>query len=212
MNDFDFDAMQKKRIASGARHKRNGSKSRMCSLPSDNLTLAQQKKLNGECKSWNLNEPMGWETFKAMPHDLQVQYVKGLNSRFSVGYNQIGRDLFKLSTNCVRTYFAKNGVTCHVVGGRLCRAEQEVWEHWIHSGEYFDAEVSEELSIPELEVLPEEQPDVLHEEQPEPASFEVATFTVEWQGEFSGKAFIEQLSRLPLPTGRVKIHLEVVKE
>ena len=212
MNDFDFDAMQKKRIASGARHKRNGSKSRMCSLPSDNLTAAQQKKLNGECKSWNLNEPMDWETFKAMPHDLQVQYVKGLHSRFSVGYNQLGRDLFRLSTNAVRNYFRQNGVTCTIVAGRISRAEQEVWEHWIHGGEYFDAEVSEELSIPELEVVQEEQPEEQPEPKREPTSFEMATFTVEWQGEFSGKAFIEQLSRLPLPTGRVKIHLEVVKE
>lgn len=200
MNDFDFDAMQKKRIAGGARHKRGGSKSKLCSLPSDNLTLAQQKKLCGEVKSWNLNEPMDWKTFKSMPHDLQVQYVNGLNSRFSVGINTIGQDVFGLSTNAVRAYFKANGVECDVQGKKLSALERERWEHWIHGSEYF-TEVSEELGLPEPEV----------ELNAEPACFDMAAFAVEWRGEFSGKAFIEQLSRLPIPTGTVKIRLEVVK-
>lgn len=203
MNDFDFDAMQKKRIAGGARHKRGGSKSKLCSLPSDNLTLAQQKKLCGEVKSWNLNEPMDWHTFKSMPYDLEVQYVMGLNSRFGVGLNAIGQDLFGKSISSIRARFADAGVKCELKGKRLSALERERWEHWIHGGEYF-AEVSEELSLPELEAE--------LDTQPEQASFEMATFAVEWCGEFSGKAFIEQLSRLPIPTGRVKIHLEVVKE
>ena len=38
MNDFDYDALQKKRIAAGARHMKRGSRSKRCSLPSDNLT------------------------------------------------------------------------------------------------------------------------------------------------------------------------------
>ena len=37
MNDFDFENMQKKRIAQGARHRVCGSKSKKCSLPSDLL-------------------------------------------------------------------------------------------------------------------------------------------------------------------------------
>lgn len=207
MNDFDFDAMQKKRIANGARHKRNGSKSRMCSLPSDNLTLAQQKKLNGECKSWNLNEPMDWETFKAMPHDLQVQYVKGLNSRFNVGYNQLGRDLFHLSTNAVRTYFKKNGVTCNIIGGRISRAEQEVWERWLSWGSAEEFAEVEDLVPPEEEHIEEECPPVV-DTTPD---FGMGAVTVEWCGEFNAAAFMQQLARLPLPTGRVRIKLEVVK-
>ena len=205
MNDFDFDVMQKKRTANGARHKRNGSKSKMCSLPSDNLTLAQQKKLNGECKSWNLNEPMDWETFKAMPHDLQVQYVKGLHSRFSVGYNQLGRDLFRMSTNAVRNYFRQNGVTCNIVAGRISRAEQDVWEAWVKREVVEEPEESEEAA--EVEE-PEEGP----EETVVDPDFGMGAITVEWCGEFHAAAFMQQLARLPLPTGRVKIHLEVVKE
>ena len=48
MNDFDFDVLQKKRIARGAYHRKNGSKSKRCTLPSDYLTAAEKRKLNGE--------------------------------------------------------------------------------------------------------------------------------------------------------------------
>lgn len=205
MNDFDFDAMQKKRIAGGARHKRNGSKSRMCSLPSDNLTLAQQKKLNGECKSWNLNEPMDWRTFKSMPHDLQMQYLRGLNSRFHVGFNQFGRDLFGMSTNAVRNYFNQNGVVFNIVGGRMSRAEQDIWEAWLKRESVEESEEAEEVT--EVEEVAEEP-----EEPAAEPDFGMGAVTVEWCGEFHAAAFMQQLARLPLPTGRVKIHLEVVKE
>ena len=46
MHDFDYDAMQKKRIARGASHMKRGSKSKKCTLPSDYLTAAQKRRLN----------------------------------------------------------------------------------------------------------------------------------------------------------------------
>ena len=69
MNDFNYDCMQKKRIARGAfahiNRKRGG-----CSLPSDTLTEKQRKEKNGEVKSYNITRPMPWREFKPMPEDL----------------------------------------------------------------------------------------------------------------------------------------------
>lgn len=72
MNDFDFENMQKKRIAQGARHRVCGSKSKKCSLPSDLLTAAQKRKLNGPVESYDMGRPMSWDRFTVMPRDLQV--------------------------------------------------------------------------------------------------------------------------------------------
>ena len=58
MNDFDFENMQKKRIAQGARHRVCGSKSRKCSLPSDLLTAAQKRKLNGPVERYDMGKPI----------------------------------------------------------------------------------------------------------------------------------------------------------
>lgn len=79
MNDFDYDCMQKKRIAMGAfahiNRKRGG-----CSLPSDTLTEKQRKEKNGEVKSYNITRPMPWYEFKAMPEDLKREFFRNMQS------------------------------------------------------------------------------------------------------------------------------------
>lgn len=79
MNDFDYDCMQKKRVARGAfshiNRKRGG-----CSLPSDTLTEKQRKEKNGEVKSYNITRPMPWHEFKAMPDDLKREFFRNMQS------------------------------------------------------------------------------------------------------------------------------------
>lgn len=79
MNDFDYDCMQKKRIAMGAfahiNRKRGG-----CSLPSDTLTEKQKKEKNGEVKSYNITRPMPWREFKPMPEDLKREFFRNMQS------------------------------------------------------------------------------------------------------------------------------------
>lgn len=79
VNDFDYDCMQKKRIASGAfahiNRKRGG-----CSLPSDTLTEKQRKEKNGEVKSYNITRPMPWHEFKPMPEDLKREFFCNMQS------------------------------------------------------------------------------------------------------------------------------------
>ena len=79
MNDFDYDCMQKKRIARGAfahiSWKRGG-----CTLPSDLLTAKQRKEKNGEVKSYNISRPMPWCEFKQMPDDLKREFYRNMQS------------------------------------------------------------------------------------------------------------------------------------
>lgn len=79
MNDFDYDCMQKKRIAMGAfahiNRKRGG-----CALPSDTLTEKQRKEKNGEVKSYNITRPMPWHEFKPMPEDLKREFFRNMQS------------------------------------------------------------------------------------------------------------------------------------
>lgn len=79
MNDFDYDCMQKKRVARGTfahiNRKRSG-----CSLPSDDLTEKQRKEKNGQVKSYNITRPMPWHEFKTMPEDLQREFLRNMQS------------------------------------------------------------------------------------------------------------------------------------
>jgi len=61
-------------------------------LPSDYLTPAQKRKLNGGVITMNMNKPMDYKTLKAYPADLQKEYLLGLISR----YNATGRVLARM--------------------------------------------------------------------------------------------------------------------
>lgn len=91
MHDFDYDAMQKKRIARGASHMKRGSKSKKCTLPSDYLTAAQKRRLNGPVSTYKLDEPMSWESFKAMPEDLQKKYILNLQETYQTNDKMIAK-------------------------------------------------------------------------------------------------------------------------
>lgn len=95
MNDIEFilkeDIKKKKQAGSGYRYKKNGSKSKKCSLPSDNLSKKELNKMNGECKVYNLSEKMNYSNFCAMPFDLQVKYLEMLRDKFGASQTDIAK-------------------------------------------------------------------------------------------------------------------------
>ena len=109
MHDFDYDAMQKKRIARGASHMKRGSKSKKCTLPSDYLTAAQKRRLNGPVSTYKLDEPMNWESFKAMPEDLQKKYILNLQETYQTTDEMLGM-MFGKSNVTVGKYRAILGI------------------------------------------------------------------------------------------------------
>ena len=109
MNEFDYDNMQKKRIASGAYHKKSGAKTRFVSLPSDNLTPSQLKKLNGPVKKFNIDQPMSWKEFKALGHDHQQLYISHIYELYKPSYAMLEK-MFGVSSPSIINYFK-----CHAI-------------------------------------------------------------------------------------------------
>ena len=110
MTDFDYDVMQKKRLARNqfhnAKYKHGG-----CHLPHEDLTPAQMKRRNGPMMTYSMNQPMSWNDFKSMPHDLQQQYLDGLRARFGVGPSDIAKYLFLRTPACLHSYTVAKGLT-----------------------------------------------------------------------------------------------------
>ena len=83
--DMIEDSISKKRTAQSARHRRTHcGKSGSVKFPSDYMTKKELKQMNGECKSYRLNEPMMWEEFKQLPDDIKTMYVKGIREKYDV--------------------------------------------------------------------------------------------------------------------------------
>lgn len=107
MTDFEYDIKQKKQIARSAFARKNGSKSKYCSLPSDNMTVAQWKKRNGDIMSYDLKKPLNWMQFITMPVDLQKEYLRNLSEQYHVTIRCLS-DLFGVSWDTVNKHVKTN--------------------------------------------------------------------------------------------------------
>ena len=82
---FIEDLREKKKTATGAHHKRTHcGKGGAIRFPSDYMTKKEREAMNGEVKSYKLNDPMSWKEFKAMPDDIKIAYIKALRQRYNV--------------------------------------------------------------------------------------------------------------------------------
>ena len=125
MNDFDYDALQKKRIAAGAYHRKNGSKSHACTLPSDHLTEAERRKLNGPVVTLRLDEPMTWADFLALSDEHKRLYLGHLMDRYRPSCRALGEMLGVSAITACRTLRS-----CGASRGRDTRATAEQRAAW----------------------------------------------------------------------------------
>ena len=135
MNELDYDAMQKKRIARSAQHRVCGAKSRKCSLPSDNLTEAQKRALNGPVQSWNPTAPIDWDTFKSMPHDLQQAHLDYIQDRFGVGVSTVSMRVFRMGRMALTDYCHRRGLSYQTFRGTPSAEKLNRLEDWVEDRE-----------------------------------------------------------------------------
>lgn len=172
MNDFDYEVMQKKRIARGAAHMKRGSKSKKCSLPSDHLTPAQWKRRNGPVSTYKLDAPVSWDTFKEMPIDLQITYLRNLQELYRANDKMLA-DMFHVHFSHIAKYRAALGV--HAIGGKVSGEAKErrdaMWAAFCNGvvgggdnaespTEDYDAETAERMDEEPISEGPMEDPDV----------------------------------------------------
>lgn len=136
MNDekylFVSDSAQKKNIGNSARHRRthNGKRGGV-KLPSDFLTKKEREAMSGECMSYRLNEPMKWAEFKAMPEDIQRQYVQLLRERYGVSNSNLA-DMFETSRPAASKQFSMLGLEHSKKGAKV--RDKEGWEKFLERG------------------------------------------------------------------------------
>ena len=230
MNDFDYDVLQKKRTAAGARHMRRGSRSKRCSLPSDNLTPAQLKRRNGPVSTYKLDEPMRWDDFKAMPVDLQKQYLTNLVETYGATNEMLG-DMFYVHPTHVGAVKKALGVVSknprHLSKEKKTIRDQ-MWAAFCNGVVGGGDAVKETPKEPKkLEALPVRCPDELEEVAITPADTEAPTeaepvdvkipmldmteLSATFNGWFTPETFLGWIAKLPIPEAEVKIRVSVTK-
>lgn len=223
MTDFDYDVKQKKQIARSAFSRKNGSKSKYCSLPSDNMTEAQWKKRNGSIMSYDLKKPMNWVQFTTMPVDIQEEYLRGLSDRYHVTIKCLS-DLFGVSWDTVSRYIkTKHSWLKFKRGSQMSPKDKAGFAEFLCGEGYYipveaekpkkkkpkkEAEPAEELEAK----LSEEMEAELKEEPEKPAArpsgFKMRRLVTEFEDIYDANA-IQNMIRAMLPTGLAGSHVSI---
>lgn len=98
--------------------------------------------MNGECKSFRLNDPMDWNEFKSMPDDIKITYIKLLRQKYNVPdahiYKMMGTNVCSFSKEMNRLGLA--------VGKRSAATpwDKEGFYAWWHGVDVLPTPVAED--------------------------------------------------------------------
>lgn len=110
---FKTDCADKKRIARSASKKNRTGKGPI-RFPSDNLTKKELRKMNGDIKTYKINDCISWKEFLIYPHDIQQEYLDSI----AVKYHPNAHDLTEMfGANSVKTlyaYFSRHKLNAHL--------------------------------------------------------------------------------------------------
>jgi len=155
MNDFDYDVLQKKKIARNAKYRKSTYNRKGCTLPHEYMSKKEIQAMNGELSTIQMNSPMSWERFKTLPPDLQREYLQKQMDRFGVGLNAIGVDMFGLGRNRLGNWTKTRNMKFDLrTGGRTSNAALQSWRRWLNNAPEEEAQetVTEAPIAPIMEV------------------------------------------------------------
>ncbi len=134
MNDFDYECLERKRLARQAKHRKCGSKSRKCPMSTDHMTHKQWKERCGDIVSISIGKPVSWENFKAMSKKTQEEYLRDLMDKYGANATSLA-DMFGIRPLTVRRYIVSKELDISFPVGHSMNAEQRAtWESFLSEG------------------------------------------------------------------------------
>ena len=128
---FQQDIKERKSQVNGARHRKCGSKSKKCTLPSDMLTAKEIKERSGEVISMNPQKRYNLGEFHKFPDDIKGIYIKAIQKRFHVGPSDIA-EMLGMKPEAFRNYALMHNII--VENFMPSDTELQAWNAWC-SGE-----------------------------------------------------------------------------
>lgn len=144
---FIEDVREKKKTATGAHHKRTHcGKGGAIRFPSDFKTKKEREAMNGEVKSYKLNDPMSWAEFKAMPDDIKATYITALRKKYNVSDTHIAK-MLGVGQSTFNYHTRRLGVKPTRTGKEVWDADG--WYAWVNGVPVVAKEEAEEAPVSE---------------------------------------------------------------
>ena len=200
MKDFDYENMQKKITARSA-SKRKGNR-RGCKLPSDYMTAAQIKNMNGEVQTVQLGKRMEWSEFLALDNSMKEAYLNDIIEKWNVGTSTISK-LFGKDKNAVPGCIIRNKLKIKKRSGRTTKKQEASFL----AGFGVEPQ-AEEAPVPEKPKKPAESAK-LPAPKEDPVAASVAWYDFEFHDVADWAEILKFIRNMPLPKGaKVKISVE----
>lgn len=143
---FIEDVREKKKTATGAHHKRTHcGKGGAIRFPSDYKTKKELRAMNGAVKEYRLNDPVGWDEFKAWPDDIKVLYIKSLRKAYNVPDTKIF-EMMGVGQSAGAHYLRLRGMSAPARSGRV-KWDKDGWYAWVNGVPLEAKEEAEEIPV-----------------------------------------------------------------
>lgn len=157
MTEFDYDVKSRKALVPSARRRKNGVKSKKCTLPSEYLTKKERTALNGELTSINTNKVYSYKEFMDFPESLQAEYVRSLKERFDVTPNMLAK-LMGCSGSTTARLMKSLGYNLSGHNSRSTPVQRLEFANFIKAGRNDQIEQAvEKVVAPPVEVIPTQE-------------------------------------------------------
>lgn len=128
MNDFEFDCLQKKRLAQQAKYRKRGSKSKKYPMSTDHMTKKQWIERCGKIVTIKMDSPVSWASFKELSKQTQEEYLKNLMEKYHINASSLA-EMFHITPITVRRHIATQGLAVSFPVGHSMNAEdRRAWE------------------------------------------------------------------------------------
>lgn len=128
MNDFEFDCLQKKRLAQQAKYRKRGSNSKKCPMSTDHMTKKQWIERCGKIVTIKMDSPVSWASFKELSKQTQEEYLKNLMEKYQINASSLA-EMFHITPITVRRHIATQGLAVSFPVGHSMNAEdRRAWE------------------------------------------------------------------------------------
>lgn len=122
--------------------------------------------MSGECKSYRLNEPMGWKEFKSMPDDIKVTYINLLRGKYGVPDAQIA-NMMNINKASFSDEMKRIGLNVgHGVRSGTTKWDKEGFYSWVNGVDQLSTPVPAEEPIQEPVITCEEPEEFMEEDLP----------------------------------------------
>lgn len=194
MTEFEYDSYRKKNIAHSAARRKCGSKSKKCSLSTDNMTRKQWEERCGTIVSYHVGRPMVWAEFIELPKDLKEEYMNNLIQKYSVNARNMA-DMFGVSVATVFRAVKKEDLNVEFLKGRHpAGSKQAEFQRFLNDDGNIEDESIDVVEQNGSDVLPVIDDEWASNKEEQKVDSKLATKLDAFTMNFSGRIDVEMIA------------------